>query len=602
MSAPRFLLRIAAIAMMAGPSFAQDIQLSAPGLDDDLVGDLRAASLLLQETEDPRTAQDLLAAARADYGRLVAAFYNAGFFAPVVRIDVDGREAARIPPFGDPPSVQRITIRVESGPAFQLGTAEIGPLASDTELPDEFRPGGAASTPLLRNTTRAAIDAWRDDGYATADVVGQQITARPNQAILDVRVQIAPGQVVRFGRLNPQGFERMRPERILEIAGLPEGTTFSPEVLARAEARLQDTGVFSAIDLEEGEVGPDGVMDITAVLVESAPRRFGAGVEFSTSDGLALNAFWLHRNLFGGAERFRIEAEVSGIGTEELSTDEIGGVDATLNLRLSRPATFTPDTTAYFELSAEYRDDPAFTITTFGAEGGVEHRFSDTLEGSLGLSFDYFDIEDAFGERELTILSVPTTLTWDRRDDPLDATRMFYLSTELRPFIEVSTEDSEGVGARAYIDGRYYFGFGEERRTRFAARLQAGSVFGGSIDDIPTSFLFFSGGAGTVRGQEFQSLGAVQNGLDSGGRSFLGLSGEYRQDIGDTNFGLVAFADAGYIGAEALGDDGDWHAGAGVGVRYDTPFGPIRVDVATPIRGDGVGEDLFLYIGIGQSF
>lgn len=577
---------------------AQEINLSAPGVDEDLTDRLRAASLLMQETEEDRTAQDLIAAARADYGRLVAALYDAGHFSPVVRIQVDGREAARIPPFGAPSTVSRINISVDPGPAFRLGTAEVGPLATDTVLPEEFRPGGTASTSVLRDTATAAVGAWREDGYATATVDGQQITARNGEAILDVRVRIAPGQIVQFGQLLPEGQDRMRPERILAIAGLPEGDTFSPGTLARVESRLQDTGVFSAIALQEGDVRPDGTMDITATLVESEPRRFGFGAEVSTDDGASVSAYWLHRNLFGGAERLRIEGEVSGIGSEGISTEDVEGIDASLSLRFSRPATFTPDTTAYAEVGAEYLDEPAFTLSTIGAEAGVEHRFSRSLTGSLGLGLNYYDIDDQFGDRQLFLLTVPTSLTWDRRDDPLDARELFYIQTDLTPFMS----DQGSGGARAYVDGRVYLGFGEDRASRIAVRAQAGSVFGGDITEIPPNVLFFSGGAGTVRGQEFQSLGATQNGLEAGGRSFLGLSTEFRQDIGATNFGLVAFADAGYVGSDATGGDGDWQAGAGLGVRYATPFGPIRVDVATPVRGDGVGEDLFIYIGIGHSF
>lgn len=587
-----------AACVLAGSTQAQNVQLSAPNADEALTDRLRASSLLFQETAEPRTSQDLVAAARADYGRLVAALYDAGHFSPVVRIDVDGKEAARIPPFGGPQTVNQITVSVEPGPVFQLGTAEVGPLASNTELPVEFRPGGTASTSLLRETATAAVGAWRDIGYATANVDGQQITARGSEAILDVRVRIEPGRVVQFGTLIPSGQDRMRIERILAIAGLPEGATFSPDTLDRVEGRLHDSGVFSAIALQEGEIGPGGVMNIDATLVESEPRRFGFGAELSTHDGAALNAHWLHRNLFGGAERLRIDGAISGIGSEGISTDEIEGVDATLGLRFTRPATFTPDTTAYAELSAEYLDDPAFSLLTIGVEAGVEQRFTSNITGSFGLGFEFHDIEDQFGERELLLVSVPLSATWDRREDPLDARRLFYIEGETTPFV---TDQGSG-GARAYVDGRVYIGFGEERAARLAARVQVGSVFGGEIDEIPPNYLFFSGGSGTVRGHEFQSLGAVHNGIDAGGRSFLGLSTEYRQDIGETNFGLVAFADAGYVGTDALGGSGDWQAGAGVGVRYTTPFGPIRVDLATPVRGEGVGEDLHIYIGIGHSF
>lgn len=587
-----------ALALMSPVAMAQDVRLSAPGAEEALLDRLRAASLLLREAEGPRTAQDLVAAARADYGRLVAALYSAGHFAPVVRISLDGREAARIPAFGEPVSVSQVTITVEPGPVFRLGAAEIGPLATDTDLPGDFRTGGPASTGLLREATAAAIDGWRAAGHATAAVAGQDITARNPDAVLDVRVRIDPGRPVRFGQLVPAGQDRMRPERILEIAGLPDGAAFSPDTLERVEGRLRDTGVFSAIALEEGDVGPDGRMDIAATLVESPLRRFGAGAEISTDDGARISAYWLHRNLFGGAERLRIDGVISGIGSEGVSTQELRGVDATLGLRFSRPATFTADTTFYAEAFASRLDEPAFTLTTIGAEAGVEHRFTRLLTGSLGLGVSYFDIEDGFDDRDVVLVTLPAGLTWDRREDPLDARRLFYVGAEVTPF----ASDNGNAGARALVDARVYLGFGEERSSRVASRLQIGSVVGGDIAAIPPSFLFFSGGAGTVRGQEYQSLGATQDGRASGGRGFLGLSTEFRQDIGETNFGLVAFADAGFIGADSLGGSGDWHAGAGLGLRYDTPFGPIRVDLATPVRGAGVGEDIYLYIGIGHAF
>jgi outer membrane translocation and assembly module TamA len=119
---------------------------------------------------------------------------------------------------------------------------------------------------------------------------------------------------------DPAGAVPHAPERIVEIAGLPEGVTYSPAVLDRVTERLRDTGVFSAVALGEQPLGPGDTMDIVATLTESPPRRFGFGAELSTDEGARVSAFWLHRNLFGGAERLRIEGEIRGIGEGELST------------------------------------------------------------------------------------------------------------------------------------------------------------------------------------------------------------------------------------------------------------------------------------------
>ena len=132
--------------------------------------------------------------------------------------------------------------------------------------------------------------------------------------------------------------------------------------------------------------------------------------------------------------------------------------------------------------------------------------------------------------------------------------------------------------------------------------MQLGALFGPSLEESPPFYRFFSGGGGTVRGQGYQSLALDVGGESVGGRSFLGLSGEVRGDITE-NIQLVGFADWGYIGAESFPDfTGASHAGAGIGVRYNTGIGPIRLDVAVPVSGDTDSSSFYIYVGIGQAF
>lgn len=595
---PRTLSKYAVLAFVLGFSVtaqAQEVRLNAPGLDSDLADRMRANSLLFREPEEgtARTGQDIVAAAQADYGRLIGILYEAGYFAPVIEIQLDGREASAISPFAPPAQVQRAVITIRQGPAFRLGRAEIGPLDSNTQLPAGFAPGEPATTPLLRATTEAALAGWRARGHATAEVADQRIVARNREAIMDVAITIEPGPLVRFGALLPEGQERMRRARILEIAGLPTGEIYSPAALARAEERLRDTGVFSAVSLQLDDPGPDGTADVTALLSEAPLRRLGAGAELSSDEGLRLTGYWIHRNLLGGAERLRLDAEVSGI--RDATTDP----DFLASATYTRPATFTPDTALELSTTVFRFDERLYLLEGIDLQAGLIHRLTDTIEISGGVGLSLLRAEDAFGARNWIRLTLPLGATYDNRDDALDTRAGAYADVTLTPFFTVDGEP----GVRTTIDGRGYLGFGAENRSRLAARVQIGSVVGGDIRDIPPDELFLSGGSGTVRGQAYQSLGAVQNGQNSGGRAFLGLSGEFRQDIGETNLGLVGFVDAGYVAADAFGSgNSEWHAGAGLGVRYTTPFGPIRVDLATPIRGGGIGEDLYLYIGIGHAF
>ena len=137
-------------------------------------------------------------------------------------------------------------------------------------------------------------------------------------------------------------------------------------------------------------------------------------------------------------------------------------------------------------------------------------------------------------------------------------------------------------------------------------RVQVGAVFGASLLGTPRDYLFYSGGGGTVRGQPYQSLGvnvlrAITDDYRTGGSFFLGTSVEARVKV-SRKMGLVGFFDMGRIGLDNFTDDiGGWHSGAGLGLRYDTPVGPIRLDVATPVGGT-TGDGVQVYVGLGQAF
>ena len=561
--------------------------------------DLAAASLLLAAQRAGTTdSQDLLAAARADYGRLVAALYAQGFYAPVIHILIDGREAAGISPLDAPPAIGRITVAVNPGLPFVFGAARIAPLAPATRLTEGFVSGARARSGEITDSVQAAVDGWRDVGHAKAAVAGQDIVADHARQTLAVDVTITPGPRLRFGPLTVTGAARMKPGRIRAIAGLPEGEVFSPADLARSADRLRRSGVFRSVALAEDAAitAPDS-LGITATVVEDKLHRYGVGAEVASFDGLTLTGYWLHRNLWGGAERLRVEGGASNIAAQS------SGVDYNLGLTLDRPATFTPDTTLSFHLNAAHVDEADY-LGDSGVIGlGFSHLFSDRLSARVGLDYNHSRVTDPSGRTIYRNLALPIGLGWDSRDVRLDATRGTFLEAEAMPFLGFGTTDS---GARLTLDARAYRSFGERRPLTLAGRVQVGAVLGASLGGTPRDLLFYSGGGGTVRGQPYQSLGVTVLGdpgleYQTGGMAFLAASAEVRARVSD-RIGVVGFFDVGHVGAQDFFDAaGGWQSGAGLGLRYDTGFGPIRLDVALPVQGD-TGAGVQIYVGLGQSF
>lgn len=584
------------LAFVAAPALALDsFVFEAPGADAALMKVLSGASLTGQAMRDRRTrSQDVFAAARADYARLLGALYAQGHYSGVIRISIDGREAASIAPLDAPASVTAVSIRITPGPRFAFSRTSVVPLATGTVLPEGFAEGAPALSGEIVAATGAAIEAWRDIGHAKAAVATQSITADHRSAQLAAEVTLAPGPRLRFGTLSLAGYSRMDPRRLAEIAGFPSGKVFSPAALAEVRARLRRSGVFSAVSLTEAETPrANGTLDVALLVAEEKPRRFGFGGDISTLEGLSVSGYWLHRNLLGGGERLRLEAAISGIG---IGT---GGPDYTLGARLDRPATMTPDTSAFVLANLARLQEADFSSSMLRLGFGLSHYFSDRLTGEAAVSYSVSQVTDTFETLQFRAMAVPVSLTWDNRDKPLNATQGFYLDADVTPFLGFG---STGSGVQIKTEARAYRALGA--RMVLAGRAQIGFVQGSGLAETPREYLFYSGGGGTVRGQPYQSLGVnvlrAGNSVPMGGASFAAFSGELRTSI-TTNIGLVGFYDVGFVSAEAGFGGGAWHSGAGFGLRYDTGIGPIRLDVAVPVSG-GTGRGVQLYLGIGQAF
>ena len=164
--------------LLAAPAFAFEADLNLDSASDDLKDDLKSASLVLSAKRDGTTnPQDILAAAQADYGRLVSAFYERGYYGPVVSIRVDGREAAEIPPLANLGQISRIQLNVKSGPAFKLGEAKIAPTTKETEIPKGFSAGEPAELSVIRDAAQAGVEGWRAVGYAKAKISRENVVA-----------------------------------------------------------------------------------------------------------------------------------------------------------------------------------------------------------------------------------------------------------------------------------------------------------------------------------------------------------------------------------------------------------------------------------------
>lgn len=329
---------------------------------------------------------------------------------------------------------------------------------------------------------------------------------------------------------------------------------------------------------------------------EGKHRYFGAGASVSTIDGFGLEGYWGHRNLFGQAESLRIEGSVSGIGETTDATE----LNYSAGILFSKPGAFFPSATLNASIKAATLNTDSYDSATVTGLVGLSYELTDYDTVSAGTSLEFADIDDAFGNNQYLTFAIPLEYVRDARDNKLNPTEGYRAAIEVTPSYEILNST---VFSSFEATASAYQSVGEDDRVVFAGQLSLGTLFGdGGLADIPATRRFYAGGGGSVRGYAFQEI-SPYNADDeaTGGRSYALASLEARVKITET-IGIVPFLDAGSVSAANIPDFSDIRMGAGIGLRYATPFGPLRFDVAMPLDAYPDGASYGIYVGIGQSF
>ncbi len=588
-------------------NYEVELVVTGPGADD-LEDRLRTASGLWSDRNEPASgASGLIAKARGDYRRLLASLYAEGRYGGSISITIDGREADGLAPDAALSEPASVVVSVDTGPTFAFGEASIineaPPPQNRRDAVDDprdqgFVPGELARSGAILGAERLAVEAWRQQGHAKAEIIERRVEAAHDADIVNARITVDPGRKAYYGDVTVEGTERIDPQWLAWMAGLPRGTEYDPDDLTKAGTRIARLDVFRAARFQGADmIGEDGLLPIALIVQERQPRRFGVGGTYSTLDGLGVETFWLHRNLFGRAERLRVEGRVAGIG-QTFRPDEF---TYRLGATFVKPGIFTPDTDFSASLVGEREVLDAYTRNAIMADAGLSHIFTDELSGRFFANGGYAQFEDdVFGRREFVTAGLRGALTYDSRDNSADATRGFFAEAQLDPFYEFTYGN---FALRSIIEGRTYFSFDDDSRFVLAGRVKLGSIVGPDASELPPDRLFFAGGGGSVRGYGYRNIGVpVGGGAIIGGRSLGEASIEARARV-TQSIGAVAFADVGFVGADSVPTfDEDLRIGVGVGLRYLTGLGPIRLDVAMPLDRRANDPRVAFYVGIGQAF
>ncbi|MAY62580.1 MAG: hypothetical protein CML29_10240 [Rhizobiales bacterium] len=572
------------------------------GDNPDLREKLESASSLKREEGKPVPGSvGLISRARSDFEQLVGVLYEDARYGGGVRVTLAGRSLETLAPDTDlkPYEPVPVAFSVEPGAQFTFGNvvvrradgAELDPVAYGIE------PGAVAYSTTVLNAEERIVDAMRQLGRPLAKIAGRDIVADHDNNRLDVTITVDAGPVAPFGPTTVDGTEDVDRDFVAYMTGIEEGKTYDPDDLDAAEKRLKALEVFSSVTVRGAEsLDAAGAVPVNVNVAERKFRYLGLGATLSSTDGGGIEGYWGHRNLFGRAEKLRIEGSVSRIG----STSEYEDLTYHGAILFEKPGVIGPASTFTSSLSVDQENPDAYRRFSVKGDVGLKYQLTEKQTLSGGFELEYALLTDAFVTNRKTLTaSVPLEWVYDGRDDELNPTSGFRLLAHLEPAYEFNqgnafvTVSGEASTYRALDDAKRFV---------VAGRIAGGSILGADLTDVPANRRFYSGGGGSVRGYAYQGIGPKDINDDPiGGLSYMEANAELRIGVTD-KIGIVPFIDVGAVSTGSALENSDFQAGAGVGLRYKTPFGPLRVDFAVPLNPGPGDPDYGIYAGIGQAF
>ncbi len=435
-------------------------------------------------------------------------------------------------------------------------------------------------------------------GFATAKVGEQDIVVDHQATVARLVLPVTPGPVAKFGVIRVSGAPPFSAHHVGVIARFKPGDRYEKSEVDDLRRALVATGLVASVEVAAQPRDEGRTIDL-AVTLQPAPMRTIAGeLGYGTGEGLRAEASWQHRNFFNPEGALTVR----GVGGTQ---EQLFAVSIRRNNWLRR------DQVLSAQALASHVDRKAFEAKTLSLSGGFERQsnfiWQKKWTWSLGAELIATDERDTIAatglprRRTFFIAALPGSLGYDGSDDLLDPTKGFRLLGRLSP--EISFQGGTFPYAKAQIDASAYRRVG--KRIVAAGRLRLGTIAGAGRDDIAPSRRFYAGGGGSVRGYGYQRLGPQDvDGNPIGGRSLaeFSLEARIRLKVLGGNFGVVPFVDGGTLSTQALPDLKHWQIGVGIGARYYSSFGPIRIDVGTPLNRQAGDSRIAVTVSLGQAF
>lgn len=453
--------------------------------------------------------------------------------------------------------------------------------------------GNYVSAEKIHEAFGIIIERFGNCGYPYAKIKDHSIELVNAKRIVKVRLNVTPGPRVRFGEIKTDHLVNVPESYIKNRAPWEAGDVFDQRKVEIYREKLSRTRLFDSIVIDHPEIPGDGSeIPLTVAVAERKARTLTAGVKYSLNEGPGATAGWTHRNFSGSADRLR-------------SAISYGQKKSKFEMDYEWPDFIWKKKTLAPSFEATFEDNDSYISQSYGTSLLLRTEFAENSEYYYGVSLDQDRAKQNRVTKTSKLFGLPIGFKLDQRDDLFDPTKGYLLSGSFTP--KVGRVGESYFMSKSILSGAHYYA--ATSKIILASWVRAGVIAGINFSDVIANQRFYSGGGGSIRGYGYQMAGPLDSSFDpTGGKSLLEGGFEARMHILD-DWGVAAFIEGGHVSQQTLPYKTDkMFYGAGLGLRYYTDFGPIRADIAMPLKrrkkqnGKFVDDAFHFYISIGQGF
>ena len=554
-------------------------------------GDLKQAmaqssELMAGSDRPPANTSALRARSEGDAGRLTKAMASRGYY--------DGKVTAEIDTSANPATV---TLVAEPGEVYRLARLAIeqadgtpppladrltaGTLGIALDQPGLAKPILDAQAKILKMLTTG--------GYPLAKVDPPATVIDTATHTMRVTYTVHPGAAAWFGETSVTGLHDLDPAFVLNRLKWFAGVPYDSTPVDKTAELLVGTGLFSTVDVHPGpEVLDNGEIPMVVDAAERDKHSVGASAEYSTSQQVLANVFWEDRNLFGYAEKLRLSGVVGNQEKNAIAT-------------FTRPDMFEVNQSLTSTLGFSDETVDPYTSRKEFAGSSLERPLATHVTGSAGFLVTHANLSTDMGGEHYDLLGLPLSVKFDNSNDLLNPVEGFRTSLLVTPAIGSSGQSLHFVTAEARVSA--YQTLDPANHLVTAEFMRLGTIDGVSFEALPRDLRFYSGGGGSLRGYAYQHAGPLDFAQEpAGGKSVFETGAELRIPVWK-DISVVPFAEAGSYYEKPVPElTHTLLYDAGIGLRYNTAIGPLRLDVATPLRRRSSDGVIQIYASIGQAF